>query len=77
MESHKRSIVKSVSWRIFGLFFTFLTAWLVTGSIKAGVALGLIDFFAKIGTFYAHERVWQKVQWGRIKPSGPDIGAGI
>jgi uncharacterized membrane protein len=76
-ETHKRSIVKAVSWRIFGLVFTFTIAWLVTGSVKAGVTLGLIDFFVKIGTFYAHERVWQKIDWGREKHNMPDIGGGI
>lgn len=77
MESHKRSIVKAVSWRIFGLVFTVAVGWLVTGSAKTGLTLGLIDFFVKIGTFYAHERAWQKIQWGRLDSRTTDIGAGI
>ena len=77
IESHKRSLVKSVTWRLFGLVFTFLTGWLITGSIKAGVTLGLADFFVKIGTFYAHERFWQKVRWGRLETDVADAGSGI
>jgi len=77
MESHKRSIVKAVCWRIFGLVFTVAIGWLVTGSAKTGLTLGLIDFFVKIGTFYAHERVWQKIQWGRLDSRTTDIGGGI
>lgn len=77
MESHKRSIVKSVTWRLFGLVFTFLIGWLVTHSVKMGMTLGLLDFFVKIGTFYAHERLWMKVKWGRLDTTVKDIGEGI
>ena len=64
MESHKRSIIKSLSWRCFGMVFTTLAGWLITGSVRAGLAIGVADFFLKIGTYYLHERVWQRVQWG-------------
>ena len=77
METHKRSLVKSVSWRFFGLIFTSLAAWLVTGSAKAGLAIGSIDFIMKIGTFYAHERFWQRVRWGLVDTNAVKDGSGI
>jgi uncharacterized membrane protein len=77
IESHKRSLVKSVSWRFFGLIFTTLMGWMITGSAKAGLTLGLADFIVKIGTFYAHERFWQKVKWGRVDADVADVGGGI
>lgn len=77
METRKRSAVKSISWRLFGLLFTFVTAWLVTGSVRAGVTIGLADFLVKIGTFYAHERMWQRVRWGKEERGRVLDGAGI
>ena len=44
METRKRSLVKSLSWRVIGLVLTFVTAWVVTGSWRAGLAVGLVDF---------------------------------
>lgn len=78
METHARSITKSLTWRLFGLLFTFILGWLVTGSMKLGLTLGLLDFFSKLGTFYIHERLWMKVRWGRLDSTPvPDPGAGI
>jgi uncharacterized membrane protein len=77
MESRTRSFVKSVSWRLCGLLFTFLAGWLITRSIRAGLAIGLTDFFLKIGTFYAHERLWLRVRWGRLQPESGGDGSGI
>jgi len=78
METHARSITKALTYRIIGLMFTFLIGWLVTGSVKLGVTLGVLDFIIKLCTFYAHERFWMKIKWGRLDPSSiPDPGAGI
>jgi uncharacterized membrane protein len=78
METHARSIIKSLTWRLFGLVFTFLIGWVVTGSVKLGVTLGVLDFFAKLVTFYAHERFWMRIRWGRVDAGNvSDPGAGI
>jgi adenylylsulfate kinase len=77
METRSRSLVKSVSWRLFGLLFTSLIGWLVTGSIRAGLTIGLMDFALKIGTFYAHERLWLRVRWGRLQQEQIGNGGGI
>lgn len=78
METHARSITKSLTYRIVGLIFTFLIGWLITRSMKLGATLGLLDFGFKLCLFYAHERFWAKVKWGRIDASNiPDPGAGI
>ncbi len=69
MESRKRSFVKAISWRLCGLFFTFLVGLAVTRSIRAGLIMGAADFFLKIGTFYGHERLWSRVRWGRLLPA--------
>lgn len=52
--------MKTVSWRLIATTTTFIIAWLVTGQVAAGVAIGGIEAVTKMGLYYAHERVWAK-----------------
>jgi uncharacterized membrane protein len=67
MEHRYRSIVKSISWRITGSLDTFIVSFIITG--KAGVALSIsgVEVFTKIILFYFHERIWNKLNFGRKK----------
>ena len=64
-ESHPRSIVKAISWRVLGSLDTFLLSWLVTGSLEAAGAIASIETLTKIILYYFHERVWSAIEWGR------------
>ncbi|MHC4477453.1 MAG: DUF2061 domain-containing protein [Planctomycetota bacterium] len=68
MESHFRSIVKAVTWRAGGTFVTGIVAWGFTGELKIAAGIGLIDMVLKIGAFYVHERLWNRVHFGKLKP---------
>ncbi len=67
MDSHCRSMVKAVTWRTGGTFVTILTAWLLTGKPTLSVGIGLLDSAVKIGAFYVHERIWDRLSFGRPK----------
>ena len=78
METRRRTIVKAASYRVFGTLVTTLIGWFVTGSIGAGLGIGLADSALKIGVFYAHERLWHRVHWGRLPYDvRADPGSGI
>ena len=64
-ESHIRSIVKAISWRIGGTAVTFILVWLLSGELRLAAQIGLADTFIKIGAFYVHERLWDRVGLGR------------
>lgn len=66
-EAHTRSLVKAVSWRITGSIDTFLLSWLVTGDVTVAGTISAIEVVTKIGLFYAHERIWGKIRWGRMQ----------
>lgn len=68
MESHYRSIAKAVTWRTGGTVVTILIAWMVTGKPMLSLSIGALDSLVKIGAFYVHERVWNRVQFGQLKP---------
>ena len=76
LETHKRSILKAISWRCFGSLFTGLAGWIVTSSIRVGVTIGVVDFLIKVGTFYVHERIWQKIRWGIFELDGDTKNGG-
>ena len=68
METHLRSIVKAISWRIGGTTVTFAVTLLVSGQIDLAAKIGLLDTLVKVGAFYLHERLWHRVNFGRGKP---------
>jgi uncharacterized membrane protein len=67
-ESPHRSFVKAVSWRVTGTLDTMLVAYVVTGRLKLAMSIGFVELFTKICLYYAHERVWNRLPFGRIKP---------
>lgn len=68
METHLRSIVKAVTWRAGGTAVTFIAAWIVVGELKLAAQIGILDTAIKIGAFYAHERFWNHLSFGKTKP---------
>ena len=47
---------------------TFLTAWVFVGTVETAVKIGLLDTCVKIAAFYFHERVWNRLSFGQMKP---------
>jgi len=66
-ESHLRSFLKALSWRVLATTTTALIAWVITGDISTAIAIGGIEFITKFFIYYGHERVWQLVPRGTIR----------
>ena len=64
-ESHLRSFVKGVSWRFTGTLDTIVIATFVTHDFSTALKIGFVEVFTKIALYYGHERVWQKIGWGK------------
>jgi uncharacterized membrane protein len=64
-DNRTRSIAKAVSYRITGTIFTILVSLAVSGKMTVALSIGIIELFTKIGVFYAHERIWEKISFGR------------
>ncbi|WP_250433621.1 DUF2061 domain-containing protein [Hanstruepera flava] len=70
-ESHARSLIKGVSWRIVATTDTILVVLLVTCitgncSIDHAIKIGAAEFLIKFLVYYVHERIWQFVRNGRV-----------
>ena len=61
-ESHTRSILKAVSWRVLGTVDTFLLSWVITGEWHLAAAIGGTEVVTKMVLYYLHERAWNRVR---------------
>ncbi|NND64113.1 MAG: DUF2061 domain-containing protein [Flavobacteriaceae bacterium] len=69
-ESHIRSLLKGISWRIVATTDTILVALLITClfgqcSLEDALKIGGIEFLLKFAVYYVHERLWQKYHAGK------------
>lgn len=64
-ENPLRSVVKSVSWRVIGTIDTILISWLITGEISTAFSIGSIELGTKMVLYFFHERIWNKIKWGK------------
>jgi len=62
-DSHSKSLVKSISWRILGTLDTIVIAWVLTGTLSVALSIGSIEIFTKFILYYGHERLWNKIEW--------------
>ena len=61
-----RHLLKTISWRIVGTIDTMIVSYIITDSIKVGLAIGGFEVFTKMILYYFHERIWFKyVKLGR------------
>ena len=61
----KRSLVKTVSWRITGTGATFAISYLVLGSFAVAGTIAVIQLVANTVLYYIHERIWNVIKWGK------------
>ncbi len=60
MDHPKRSLCKSLSWRVFSFFLTVLIIFGYTRNIKQAVGVGAGIDVVKLALYYVHERLWKK-----------------
>lgn len=67
METKTRSLLKSVSYRVFASIVTAVIVYFATDKLLLAVGLGVLDSTVKILVFFLHERLWMAIPFGRIK----------
>jgi uncharacterized membrane protein len=63
--SKKRSLAKSITWRLIAIVTTFAVGLVMTGSIAFSASLSLVSNGINFVLYYIHERFWLKVSWGK------------
>ncbi len=67
MESHRRSITKTLTWRIIATFVTISVVYAFTREFALSAGIGLADTVVKLFAYYSHERMWDRISFGRKK----------
>lgn len=67
LESRKRHIAKTITWRFVGTIDTMILAWFISGNPLIGMKVGLAEVVTKMVLYYLHERVWYRSNFGLPK----------
>ena len=60
-----RSFVKALSYRIWGTLSSIAVAYVITKNASLSIAIAFWETVVKVFIYYAHERGWNYIQWGR------------
>ena len=66
-ETAQRSLVKTISWRLTGSGATFLISYLIAGDFAVAGTIAVIQLISNTVLYFLHERVWNRIRWGRTK----------
>lgn len=62
-----RSLAKAITWRTTGTLDTFLISLLITKKPFIAASIASVEVLTKIILYYFHERIWNKIKWGRVE----------
>ena len=69
----KRSVVKSIVWRVICIVVSVLTTFLLTSRWDLAVAVGTVYNAVTMVLYYFHERFWNRISWGMKKNSAKEL----
>ena len=72
-ELHRRSLVKSLLWRVIGVVWTWVGAYIIllfvppSKQSAAFIATLIVVYHhsTRMVMYYAYERIWASIKWGR------------
>ena len=67
VDSHLRSWVKSITWRVIGIVILGGLTWLFTNNWEQTTYITVTFHSIRLVLYYFHERAWEKTDFGRKK----------
>jgi uncharacterized membrane protein len=64
VESNKRHILKTFSWRTIGTLDTIILSWFITGNPIIGLKIGGSEVVSKMILYFLHEKLWYRINYG-------------
>ncbi|MFC1634151.1 DUF2061 domain-containing protein [Planctomycetota bacterium] len=65
-ETNIRSILKGIGWRALASLTTMLLVLIFTRKLTVVLEVGALEIIAKLMLYYGYERVWNRIDWGRM-----------
>lgn len=66
----RRTIAKTISWRVVTTITTVALVFVFTKELKIALGIGAVDMIVNMISYFIHERIWDKVDWGKHKQAG-------
>ena len=60
-----RSFAKALSYRIWGTVSSYAVVYVITKNATLSGVIAFWETVVKVFIYYAHERGWNYIQWGR------------
>jgi len=60
MDSNKKSILKTISWRIITSITSMIIFYIFTGNVLMSLKIIMIGSIILTMIYYIHERIWNK-----------------
>ncbi len=61
MDSHKKTILKAISWRAIATLVLVVTVYLFTEKPMLSMGIAAADITVKFLLYYLHERIWLQI----------------
>ena len=71
-ESRRRSLVKTVIYRIWVLITTYVLLLATGQNLESAVIPTLIINTVWMTSFYVYDRIWARISWGRLHKKAQD-----
>lgn len=66
-EKHTRTVAKAICWRAVATLTTMTIVFLFTRRFILTLGVGFAEVITKMIFYYLHERIWNKISWGKDK----------
>ena len=68
METKKRTLIKTLTWRVVAILVTLIAAYLFNKDFEESLYISIIANGVKAFLYYMHERFWNRINYGRQLP---------
>lgn len=67
MDQHKRSLIKTITWRLIAFTTTWIIVYLYNREVKVSLAIAITTNGLNMLLYYLHERIWNRTSFGKQK----------
>jgi uncharacterized membrane protein len=67
VERWRRSLVKAITYRLLIIALDITVIYLLTGRLDVALGFMIISNVYTSIAYYFHERIWNKIGWGKTK----------
>lgn len=68
----KRSVTKAITYRAIIIVLDVTVIYLLTGRLDVALGFMIISNTYTSIAYYVHERFWNRIGWGKTKPTPPN-----